>query len=564
MLKTIHLKSILHALCILCASVFLTACQIESDTKSELAQIKERGVLRVGTINNQLSYFIGPNGPTGLDYELAKRFADELGVKLEIKPSYQVTGLFPALERNEVDLIAAGLTHTDERLKDFRAGPAYYYVSQQLVYKKGNYRPRNLKQLVTEIKDKNKSFKIVESEHFIQTLNQIKQDNPDLTWELTKNGDASTLLQQVEEGSLDFTLVDSVDLALAQRLHPNLNKALELSEDQSVSWFIRQEQDESLYALMIEFFGDLSQSGELAKLEEKYFGHIQSFDYVDTRAFIRSLESKLPKYQKLFQKYSKDFDWRLIAALSYQESHWNPYATSPTGVRGMMMLTLPTAQSVNVKDRLNPRESIRGGVEYLDKIVERVPDSIPKHEKIWFALASYNIGFGHMMDARRLTESQGGDPNSWTDVKERLPMLEQSRYFKQLRYGYARGREAQSYVENIRRYYQSILAYLDENPAQEVEDTDEDFQVIDQILPELEQTDEVEAAPLQSDDASKASTSEPSEASPEAAKAKSEAEAEEKLSAPTDANTSSDAKTSDPDAKAEEKSSMDKKSTTQK
>jgi membrane-bound lytic murein transglycosylase F len=244
---------------------------------------------------------------------------------------------------------------------------------------------------------------------------------------------------------------------------PVLNKRftseLELSEDEPVAWFMKKQGDSSVYALMVEFFGDLAQSGELAILEEKYFGHVDQFDYVDTRAFLRAIESKLPKWEPLFKKYANEFDWRLLAALSYQESHWNPRAISPTGVRGMMMLTLPTAKSVGVRNRLDPEQSIKGGALYLQRVLERVPDSVNPHERIWFALASYNIGFGHMMDARRLTEAQGANPNSWSDVKKRLPMLAKRQYYTQTRYGYARGYEALSYVENIRRYYQSILGY---------------------------------------------------------------------------------------------------------
>lgn len=198
---------------------------------------------------------------------------------------------------------------------------------------------------------------------------------------------------------------------------------------------------------------------------------------------IRALDDKLPRWAPLFQKYSEEFDWRLIAALAYQESHWKPKAKSPTGVRGMMMLTLPTAKSVGVTDRLNPEQSVRGGVEYLRRIVARVPDTINEHEKIWFALASYNIGYGHMMDARRLTKAQGGDPNAWADVKDRLPLLRQKRYYSQTRYGYARGDEARNYVENIRRYYQSIIGHVSQKPSID-EDTD-DLQVIPPLNPEL-------------------------------------------------------------------------------
>lgn len=458
----------------------LSGCQIESDPQSELDKVRERGVLRVGTLNNQLAYYIGPEGPTGLDYELAKRFADELGVKLEMKPAYRQSGLFPALKNSEIDIIAAGLSQTPERIHSFRAAPAYYYVSQQLVYKKGSWRPRSISNLVERQKEHpEEELTIVEDSHFAQTLEKLKQKNPDLKYNLNKDSDVKDLLRQVSTGELAYTIADSVDLSLTQRLYPDIARALELTEDQPVSWYMRKADDESLYALLIEFFGEIKQSGELATLEEKYFGHVESFDYVDTRAFIRALDSKLPKWEPLFKQYAGDFDWRLIAALSYQESHWNPRATSPTGVRGMMMLTLPTAKLVGVKNRLDPEQSIRGGVKYLEGIVDRVPDSIPEHEQIWFALASYNVGYGHMMDARRLTRAQNGNPDAWGDVKERLPLLKKRKYYSKTRYGYARGDEAKNYVENIRRYYQSIIGHVEKQAALASDIDVDGIQVID-------------------------------------------------------------------------------------
>lgn len=465
-------------------SLLLVGCQIDSEPKSELEKIRERGVLRVGTLNNPLSYYIGPDGPTGLDYELAREFAKELGVKLEMKPAYRLSSLFPALKNGEVDIIAAGLSQSEERLKDFRAGPAYYYVSQQVVYKKGDWRPRSFKQLVerqqTLLKDNPELafFSVVDDSHFEHTLLAKQQTYPDFQFHVDSNSDVNDLLKKVSQGELLFTMADSVEVSLSQRIYPELAAAFELTEDQPISWFIRRSDDESLYALMIEFFGNLKQSGYLASLEEKYIGHIGAFDYVDTRAFIRALDTRLPRWTPLFQKYSAEFDWRLVAALAYQESHWNPYAKSPTGVRGLMMLTLPTARSVGVSDRLDPEQSIRGGVEYLRRMMERVPDSISEHEKIWFALASYNIGYGHMMDARRLTKSQGADPDSWADVKDRLPQLQQKKYFTQTRYGYARGDEARNYVENIRRYYQSIIGHLEQRQLATGDESIEDLTVI--------------------------------------------------------------------------------------
>lgn len=473
-----------RALFLAALALLLAGCQIDSEPKSELEQIRARGVLRVGTLNNQLSYYIGPDGPSGLDYELAREFARELGVKLEMKPAYRLSSLFPALKNGEIDIIAAGLSQSEQRLKDYRAGPAYYYVSQQVVYKKGQWRPRNIEQLIAKQDELYLEsgdapiFSVVNDSHFENTLDSLKSTYTEFRYYVDNNADVNDLLKLVSQGELKFTMADSVEISLSQRIYPDIATAFEMTEDQPISWFMRRSDDESLYAMMIEFFGNLKQSGSLASLEEKYIGHIGTFDYVDTRAFIRALDSRLPKWMPLFQKYSEEFDWRLIAALAYQESHWNPNAKSPTGVRGMMMLTLPTARSVDVTNRLNPEQSVRGGVEYLRRMMERIPDSIPDHEKIWFALASYNVGYGHMMDARRLTKLQGGSPDAWADVKDRLPQLRQKKYFTQTRYGYARGDEALSYVENIRRYYQSIIGHMEQKQVTSVDSGTDDLLVI--------------------------------------------------------------------------------------
>ncbi|ATF09710.1 membrane-bound lytic murein transglycosylase MltF [Candidatus Enterovibrio altilux] len=450
-----EIKRQLQLLAGLISMLLLTACEWHYDNRTKLEQIRDSGVLRVGTLNNQLSYYIGFDGPTGFDFELATRFADSLGVKLEMQPAYTLSDLFPTLERGDVDIIAASLTITENRMEHFRPGPAYYFVSQQLVYKNGHWRPRNL----TELNKDGARIAVVEGSSHAITLENIQHEFQDLTWDSIKDTDDDELLKQVADGQLDFTIADSVEIALIQRTHPTITVAIELAEDEPVAWFMKKSQDDSVYALMIEFFGEQNQSGKLAALAEKYFGHVDSFDFVDTRAFLRAINSKLPNWEPLFKKYADEFDWRLLAALSYQESHWDPLAVSPTGVRGMMMLTLPTAQSMGVTNRLNPEHSIRGGAQYLRKMMNRVPDSIHEHERIWFALASYNIGFGHMMDARHLTKAQGGNPDAWVDVKQRLPLLANRQYYMQTRYGYARGYEAKNYVENIRRYYQSIIGH---------------------------------------------------------------------------------------------------------
>jgi membrane-bound lytic murein transglycosylase F len=169
----------------------------------------------------------------------------------------------------------------------------------------------------------------------------------------------------------------------------------------------------------------------------------------------------------MFEKYARQIDWRLLAAISWQESHWDPQATSPTGVRGMMMLTRNTAQSLGLTDRTDAEQSLDGGMRYLQDMMNKVPDSVPKDERIWFALAAYNMGYAHMLDAMALTKKQKGNPDSWADVKQRLPLLSQKPYYSRLKYGYARGHEAYAYVENIRKYHISLVGYLSEKEKDE-------------------------------------------------------------------------------------------------
>ena len=184
-----------------------------------------------------------------------------------------------------------------------------------------------------------------------------------------------------------------------------------------MAWALPLQQDDSVKAALIEYFGTVHQSGWFTVLEDKYFGHIRQFDYVDSRAFNYAAESTLTQYKSLFQKYAGDLDWRLLAAMSYQESHWNSDAISRTGVRGLMMLTLATASDWNVDDRTDPEQSIRGGSRYFASLLNRIPARISEPDRTWMAMASYNIGMGHLEDARILTEQQGGNPDLWVDVK---------------------------------------------------------------------------------------------------------------------------------------------------
>ncbi|CAM3532798.1 lytic transglycosylase F [Rouxiella silvae] len=429
----------------------------------QLQNILSRGELRVSTLDSSQTYFNGTAGDRGFDYELASRFADYLGVKLVMTSHKDIDQLFGDLKSNKADMLASGLIYNPERLKSFRTGPEYYTVSQQVLYRLGTARPKSY----DDIKG---NLVVSAGAAHITTLEDAKKKFSDLSWGVTHRYSPAELMQQVAQGKLKYTLGDSVTVALLQRVYPRLAVAFDATEDEPVTWYFNKKaDDDSLYAAMLDFFSQISEDGTLERLEEKYLGHVGNFDFVDTRAFLKAIDDKLTTLQPLFEKYADKIDWRLLAAISYQESHWDPSATSPTGVRGMMMLTSATAQGLGVNNRLDTEESIRGGALYLNKIIATLPDTIADDDKIWFALAAYNMGYGHMLDARQLTAAQKGNPDSWVDVKQRLPMLNQKRYYSKTTYGYARGTQAFNYVENIRKYQISLVGYLMEKEKQKAQ-----------------------------------------------------------------------------------------------
>lgn len=425
--------------------------------ENRIAAIQERGELRVSTVLSPLTYGNFNDKDIGLDYELAQQFADYLGVKLKITVRQNISQLFDDLDHGNADMLAAGLVYNSERSKNYQPGPTYYSVSQQMVYRVGNTRPRNLSNISAD------QLTVAPGQVVISDLQNLKETKyTDLSWTVDEKRGSVDLMQAVIDGKLDYTIADSVAIGLFQRVHPELAVALDITDEQPVTWFSLQDDDNTLSAAMLDFFNNINEDGTLARLEEKYLGHGDDFDYVDTRSFLRAVDNVLPDLQPLFEKYASEIDWKLLAAISYQESHWDPQATSPTGVRGLMMLTKNTAQSLGLTDRTDAEQSISGGMRYIQDMMTKVPESVPQEERIWFALAAYNMGYAHMLDARALTAKQKGNPDSWADVKQRLPLLSQKPWYSKLTYGYARGHEAYTYVENIRKYQISLVGYLQE------------------------------------------------------------------------------------------------------
>lgn len=437
-------------LIIICCG-YLTGCTPSFLSAESIEHQKEK-ILRVGTVYGTATYVIkdSKSDASGFDFEMAKRFAEHLNAELEMYPYESIEDMFADLKAGKIDIIAAGLTNTTSRRKEFLFSPPLYKAKQYVIYKTGKKRPRKLETISGHIT-------IVANSSHAEALAQKKKKIPTLTWTETDDYSSDELLSMVIDEEIKYTIADSTTLAINRRYNPALGIAFSLTKRQNISWALPKKNSDWLMSQLLDFWNKQKRNGTLERLNEKYFGHIQKFDYVDTRAFIKAVKRRLPTYKHLFQRYAGQIDWRKIAATGYQESHWNPSARSPTGVRGLMMLTRPTARQMKVKNRLDPAQSIKGGAKYLNSLVKRIPKSVPDHEKMWFALASYNIGYGHMMDARRLARTRGLNPDAWKDIKQIFPLLHHKKYYRKTRYGFARGNEAVHYVDNIRRYYDTLV-----------------------------------------------------------------------------------------------------------
>lgn len=388
---------------------------------------------------------------------MAKMFAEYLGVELTLLIPDSFDDLLDQVTNNRVHLAAAGLTITKAREKIFQFGPAYQEITEQLVYNIANRRPRNLGKI-------DGILEVVANSSHEERLNSLKSSIPDLNWKSNHQLESEELLQMLSDNIIDYTIADSNELSLNQRFLINLRVAFDISKPQSLAWAMPKISDKSLFREVQKFFKVIKDNGELTRLIERNYGHVEDFDYVGTKIFMRHIETRLPTYQTFFEEAAELYkvDWRLIAAMGYQESHWDPDAVSPTGVRGIMMLTLKTAKDMGIKNRLDPKSSIFGGAKYFKLTLGRINKDITEPDNVWMAMASYNVGFYHVEDARIITRKLKKNPNLWIDVRESLPLLAKRKWYKQTRFGYARGWEPVRYVENIRSYY-DILKWVDDN-----------------------------------------------------------------------------------------------------
>jgi membrane-bound lytic murein transglycosylase F len=410
-----------------------------------LQGIRKAGEITVLTRNNGHCYYNYQDQPMGFEYDLAKAFADHLGVQLNVKtPDWQ--DLFGMLREGKGDFIAASLTITPARedLADFSTG--YMTVQQRVIVHQRNTG-------VAALEDLNGSTVFVRrGTSYEERLRELKGRGMDIKIRLYDDVPTEEFIRMVAEKEIHLTVADSNIALLNRRYYPEVKVAFPLEEPQSLGWAVRKGNHTLLRAIN-DFFEEIREDGTFAKIHDKYYGSVEILDYFDLKKYHQRIRTRLPKYQDIIIEAAEKtgFDWRLIAAMVYQESHFDPEARSPTGVEGIMQLTRVTAEEFDV-DRLEPGEAIRAGVLYLKGLYDRF-ENAQEPDRTLIALASYNVGYGHVLDAQKLAARMGMNPRSWSALEQVLPLLSYPKHYQDTEYGYCRGTEPVRYVKRIRTYY---------------------------------------------------------------------------------------------------------------
>jgi len=434
----------------------LPSCDPDALFNRPVQPFGETDELVVLVRNGPATRFLGADGKySGIEQDLLDMFAKDTGTRLRLIERTKFSEVLPALRRHVAHLAAAGLSATEERRKEFIFGPAYLSVHTVVAYNTDHQRPKNVRDLVS------KRVVVLAGSSGAEQLGLETLEEPKLRWEEVVAADSMELLDRLASDEVDYVVTDSNIVELAQNFSPNIGRAFNLGEPETLSWAMPKDANPLLVEQVKEFFVRINANGTLRILLDRYYGHIQRLTQADVSAFLERRQSILPQYRAIFEEAQEltGIDWRLLAALGFQESHWNPLATSPTGVRGLMMLTSETADRLGVSDRLDPRQNIIAGARYLKILKDTLPERIAEPDRTWLTLASYNVGYGHLEDARILTQRHGLNPDSWVDVKKTLPLLTRSDFYTTVKRGFARGGEAVILTENIRNYFDILVRF---------------------------------------------------------------------------------------------------------
>ncbi len=437
---------------VLLALLVLTVVGCSPTDEPRIDDYRALGELRIAIRADAISYRVGEDGKTsGFEHDLLLALAESLGVPARFVVYPDAARALDAVIRGQAHMAAGGLGR-NERLPLRWSAPLRevdYVIAGRT----------ESAEIRAEADLARRTVSVRRGSLAADKVTQIRKRLPALNVHFPVRSGDQALLEQLAAGKLDLVGTDRLHYAFAAQVHPELVLAFDLPGQSSIAWAMPLEDDDALSPEVESFIARAGSSGVLARIADRYFGHVRRLDDADVATFLSRIRERLPQFREHFfeAEAMTGTDWRYIAAVAYQESHWDAQATSYTGVRGMMMLTGDTADSLGVTDRLDARESILGGARYLSLLKEQLPDDIPEPDRSWMATAAYNLGMGHLKGARAIARGMGKDDRSWWEMKTVLPLLSRPEYAARLKAGPARGGEAVVMTENVRNFHDILV-----------------------------------------------------------------------------------------------------------
>lgn len=419
----------------------------EGGAYHDLEQIRSRGEITFITRYNPHCYYRYRDQPMGFEYDLAKAFADDLGVRLQLKIADDWNQMAYLLAKDQGHIIAANMTVTPKRMARAAFSDSYQAIRQHLIVHRDNRAVHHVADLAGI------EVHVRQNSAYQEQLELLKSRGAELEIRAWKDKSTTELIRQVETGEIQATVAYSNIARLNQRYYPHIFIADAIGGEERLAWAVHPDA-RRLKARINDFFKKINSNGLFAEIHSRHYSGDESMDFVDLRAYHRFLTSRLPEFGRIIKTEAErqGLDWRLITAQIYQESRFRLYAQSPAGARGLMQLTRATADSHGVLDPYEPAQNIRAGVKHLKRMYDLF-DEAAGADRMFIALGAYNVGPGHIRDAQRLARAKGYDPTLWSSIAKMLPLLQQPVYYREARYGYCQGMEPVRYVQRIVIYY---------------------------------------------------------------------------------------------------------------
>ena len=393
---------------------------------------------------------------TGLDYDFARMFAAQHGLTLKVIPTHNPVQRLAA-DAGSATIGAGGIYRPSERSRGMDGNAlvyssAYYAIEPVLIYNIDGFKPGTWKDLAGE------SVGILEGSGLESALVKVRNEHPEVHWQSVALPSTEALISQVSDGTLSYAIVASSEANATRNIYLAFDTAFMIAGKQELASAFPNTEIR-LRDQVDSFFARCRRDGTLTRLIERYYSRGQ-VTRVDAGVFQDRVKSVLPQFRANFERAQDEtgVEWRLLAAIAYQESQWDVQATSETGVKGLMQLTEETARHLGAADRLDSQASVSAAARYVGYLKDKLPPRIQEPDRTWLALAAYNIGIAHLEDARVLAQRQKLDPDAWSAVKKTLPLLALPEYYEDARFGYARGGMPVAFVDRVRAYYDILLS----------------------------------------------------------------------------------------------------------